>query len=97
MEFASLLTANEGLLFWLLAVVHVAGLTSVLLTRLPQSHRVHALCHHGFLACLIFVACATLFTIVTQNNWWVWSGTTFSIMAVGATSDWGQAARATGF
>src|SRR6478672_5830732 len=83
--------ADPGLLFWLLASLHVVGLISVLLTRLPQSHRVHALCHHGFLACLFLVAGATLFTILAQSHWWVWSGTTFSIMAVGATAEWGRA------
>jgi hypothetical protein len=89
--------ADPGLLFWLLALVHVAGLASMMLARLPRSHRIHALCHRGFIACLFFVAAATLFTILTRNNWWVWSGTTFSIMAVGATAEWGQAAEAAGF
>jgi hypothetical protein len=94
-EFAS--AADPGLLFWLLAVVHVVGLASTVLARLPQSHRIHALCHSGFFACLFFVAAATMFTIVTQNNWWAWSGTTFSIMAVGATAELGRATRAPGF
>ena len=89
--------ADPGLIFWLLAPLHVIGLISVVLTRLPHSHRVHSICHHSFVACLIVVACATLLTIVTRSNWWVWSGTTFSIMAVGATFDLGQAVRAPGF
>jgi hypothetical protein len=45
----------------------------------------------------MIVAGATLFTILTQSNWWVWSGTTFSLMAVGATAELGRAAHATGF
>jgi hypothetical protein len=97
MASVSLAAADPGLLFWLLAPLHVVGLVSVLLTRLPQSHRVHGLCHRGFLACLFIVAGATMFTILTQSHWWVWSGTTFSIMAVGATAEWGEAARAPGF
>jgi hypothetical protein len=89
--------AGPGLLFWLLALVHLAGLASMMLARLPRSHRVHALCHRGFIACLFIVAAATLFTILTQSNWWVWSGTIFSIMAVGATAEWGQATEAPSF
>jgi len=89
--------ADPGLVFWLLAPLHVIGLISVVLTRLPHSHRVHTLCHHSFVACLIFVACATLLTIVTRSNWWVWSGTIFSIMAVGATAEWGRPVEAAGF
>ena len=96
MDFAAL-AADPGLIFWLLAALHVLGLISVLLTRLPLCHRVHALCHHGFVLFLVLVAGATLLTIVTRNGWWVWSGTTFSIMAVGATAEWGRAVHATGF
>jgi hypothetical protein len=97
MPSVSISAADPGLIFWLLALVHVVGLASMLLTRLPQSHRIHALCHHGFIACLIFVAAATMFTILTRSNWWVWSGTTFSLMAVGATAELGRAAHITGF
>ena len=86
-----LFAADPGLLFWLLAALHVAGLATMFFTRLPTSHLVHTICHHGFFACLIFVAAATLFTIVTKSNWWVWSGTTFSIMAVGISAELGQA------
>jgi uncharacterized membrane protein len=93
----SLPAADPGLLFWLLAALHVAGLATMFFTRLPRSHFVAALCHHGFFACLIFVAAATIFTIVTQSNWWVWSGTTFSIMAVGGTADLSPASRPAGF
>ena len=89
--------ADPGLLFWLLAAIHVMGLASMFLARMPRSQRRQTLCHNGFLACLIFVAAATLFTIVTRNDWWVWSGTVFSVMAVGATADLGHAARASGF
>jgi hypothetical protein len=88
---------DPGLLFWSLVLLHVAGLASVVLARFPRSHRVHALCHHGFFACLLVVGLATMFTILSHSNWWVWSGTTFSLMAVGGTLDFGQAARPAGF
>jgi hypothetical protein len=89
--------ADPALLFWSLALVHIVGLASMMLARLPRSHRVHALCHRGFVACLFFVAAATIFTIITQSNWWVWSGTIFSIMSVGATAEWGQPSEAASF
>jgi hypothetical protein len=84
---------DPGLIFWLLAALHLVGLASMFLSRLPQSHRVSSLCQHFFLACLVFVGLATMFTICAQNHFWVWSGTTFSLMAVGATADLGQAGR----
>src|SRR5438094_6537831 len=52
---SSLLAADPALLFWSLAFIHIAGLVSMLLARLPRSHRVYALCHHGFFACLLFI------------------------------------------
>jgi hypothetical protein len=89
---SSLLAADPALLFWSLAAIHIAGLVSMLLARLPRSHRAHTLCHNGFFACLLFVGVVTMLTILTRSNWWVWSGTTFSLMAVGATADLGRAA-----
>jgi hypothetical protein len=79
--------ADGSLLFWIAAVLHIAGLASTFLGRLPRSPRGLALCHCGFLACLVCVAGATLLTIVAHSDWWVWSGTTFSIMAVGGTAE----------
>ena len=57
---SSLLAADPALLFWSLAFIHIAGLVSMLLARVPRSHRVHALCHHGFFACLLFIGVVTL-------------------------------------
>lgn len=92
-----LLAADSALLFWSLAALHIIGLVSMLFARLPRSHRLHVLCHHGFFACLLFVGVVTMLTILTRSNWWVWSGTTFSLMAVGATAELGQAAHMRGF
>lgn len=91
------LPADPGLVFWLLAALHLVGLTSMFLSRMHHSHRSHPLCQNVFLFCLVVVGMATVCTICTQSNCWVWSGTTFSLMAVGATADLGQAARASGF
>lgn len=89
--------SNPALFVWLLAALHLIGLVSMFLARVPHSHSVHRPCQRLFLACLFFVGLATMFTICVQSNCWVWSGTTFSVMAVGATFDYGPAARAPGF
>src|SRR5687768_3240686 len=94
MDLGPLSGANPGLLFWIVAFLHVVGLASVFLARLPRPVRGLAFCHVGFLACLFIVAGATLVTILTRSDWWVWSGTVFSVMAVGGTADLGNAAPA---
>lgn len=91
------MVASPALVFWILVVLHIAGLASMLLARMPRLKAGHMLCQSGFFACLFFVAAATLFTIVTRSDWWVWSGTVFSIMAVGATFHLEPAAQAPGF
>jgi hypothetical protein len=91
------MVASPALVFWILVVVHAAGLASMFLARVQRVKAGLALCQSGFFACLFFVAAATLFTIVTRNDWWVWSGTVFSVMAVGATFHLEPAAQAPGF
>ena len=85
---------DPALVFWLLAALHLFGLAYMFLTKLPRSHCGHSWFQHLFVASLLFVGAATIFTICVQNNCWVYSGTTFSLMAVGATIDLGQATRA---
>jgi hypothetical protein len=91
------MVASPALVFWILVVVHAAGLASMFLARVQRVKVGQAVCQSGFFACLLFVAAATLFTIVTRNDWWVWSGTVFSVMAVGATFHLEPAAQAPGF
>jgi FtsH-binding integral membrane protein len=93
---ASLPAADPRLLFWLFAVLHFAGLASMFLARLPQGKRGHAVGQLVFFTCLFVVGMATMYTIVMQHHAWVWSGTTFSLMAVGGTIELGPA-RAAGF
>jgi hypothetical protein len=96
MDFGVWRAADPELLFWSVAFLHLLGLASVLLARLPRSQRGLALCHSGYLACLVIVAVATLMTIVARSEWWVWSGTVFSVMAVAGTADLRQLAPAAG-
>jgi hypothetical protein len=93
---ASFPAAGPGLLFWLFAALHIAGLASMFLARLSQARRGHTIGQLVFFTCLLIVGMATMFTIVTQHHAWVWSGTTFSLMAVGGTIELGPA-RAAGF
>jgi hypothetical protein len=93
---ATLPAADPGLLFWLFAVLHFAGLASMFLVRLPRAKRGHLIGQLVFLCCLVIVGVATMFTIVVQHHAWVWSGTTFSLMAVGGTIELGSG-RAAGF
>ena len=81
------MVASPAVFFWILVAVHALGLASMFLARLQRLQGGQALCHSSFFACLLIVAAATLFTIVTRSDWWVWSGTVFSVMAVGATVD----------
>jgi hypothetical protein len=85
---------DPALVFWLLAALHLFGLASMFLTKLPLSHRRHSWFQSLFLTSLVFVGVATIFTICVQSHCWVYSGTTFSLMAVGATVEFGQASRA---
>jgi hypothetical protein len=85
---------DPGLIFWLLAGLHLLGLATMFLSRLPHSHRVHFLIWHLFLASFVIVGIATVLAISAGNNYWVWSGTVFSMMAVGSTVELGQPTQA---
>lgn len=87
----------DPLIFWGVLVLQIVGLTSVIFARLPESCPVQACCRSLFVGCLIFVGVATMLAIGIQSGCWAWCGTTFSIMAVGATFDLGGTVPATGF
>ena len=55
---ASLPAADPGLLFWLLAALHFAGLASMFLARLPQGKRGYAVGQRVFFTCLFVVGMA---------------------------------------
>lgn len=86
-------TLDAGLSFGLMAGLHVVGLASMFLARLDQSQSRHQLFHKLFLMCLVGVGLATTIAICNRSNCWVLSGSLFSLMAVGATADFGAAAR----
>lgn len=88
----------DPLIFWGVLALQIVGLASVVFARLPKSScPIQACCRSLFVGCLIFVGVATMLAIGMESGCWAWCGTTFSIMAVGATFDLGSPIRATGF
>ena len=76
---------HTATIFWILAAMQLTGLTSTLLARLSEGHRHQSICQTFFLANLTLVGGATIMALVLGCNFWLFSGTTVSIMAVGAT------------
>ena len=91
------LLADPIVFFWCVLVLQVVGLASMLLARLPHTTLLHNCCRHLFVACLIVVGLATIYAMGSQTSTWAWCGTTFSLMAVGGTIDFGNATRIAGF
>lgn len=82
---------------WGIWVLQVLGLASVVLARVPQKGLSHSICRSCFFGCLAFVAVATMLAIGCRSEWWISCGTTFSLMAVGATLDFSGQLRMSGF
>ncbi len=82
---------------WGIWVLQFVGLASVVLARLPQAGRSHSICRNCFFGCLAFVAVATMLAIGCRSECWIYCGTTFSLMAVGATLDFSGQLRMSGF
>jgi hypothetical protein len=78
-------------------VLQFIGLASVVLARLPRAGWMQACCRTCFFGCLAFVALATMLAIGCRSECWIYCGTTFSLMAVGATLDFSGPLRITGF
>lgn len=83
--------------FWGLLLVQLAGLSSVVLGRLPRPGKTHEYCRGIYLGCLTVLALATMSAILWDSSWWAWCGTTLSLMAVGGTLDHGSAVSTSGF
>jgi hypothetical protein len=77
--------------------IQMVGLVSMVLARMPHTSSMHAVCRLLFLGCLVVVGLTTVVAMGCHNSCWAWSGTVFSIMAVGATADSGSAMHVNGF
>jgi hypothetical protein len=93
-----MLNVMDPALFWGLLALQLVGLASVVLARMPCRCPLKSTCCRAvFFACLFGVAAATMLAIDARSGLWAWCGTTFSLMAVGATFDGRSTAAATGF
>jgi hypothetical protein len=93
-----MLDFTDPVMFWSMVALQLVGLASVVLARLRcQCPFKSTVCRVLFFGCLLGVAVATMFAIQAGSGSWAWSGTTFSLMAVGATLDMRGTMPATGF
>lgn len=83
--------ADPAAFFWSVLLLQVVGVASMLLARRPQPTLLHHFCRRLFIASLIVVGLATVYSMGTHSDHWAWCGTVFSIMAVGGTMDLGGA------
>ena len=87
----------DPLVFWGMLLVQIIGLASVLLARLPHACLTQCYCRRLFVLCFVGLGLATLYAIGNQSGYWAWCGTTFTLMAVGGSSDLGSAVESSGF
>jgi len=72
---------------WGLGAILVLGLLSAWMTRLSEGSRFW---HRSFFVCLLFVGLATIASSELGAACWISSGTTFSLMVLTATCDFGR-------
>ncbi|MDX1945202.1 MAG: hypothetical protein SFU86_07335 [Pirellulaceae bacterium] len=87
-------TLADPVLLWTLFAIQLVGLVSMVLARMPHGTLLHGACRSLFVGCLVVVGLATVYAMGCYGSSWAWSGTVFSIMAVGGTADFGRAAPA---
>lgn len=85
--------SSEPLVFWLSIVVLWAGLASVILMRGAASDRRQTHWHCLFYLALVGLGLLTVLAAGAGNGAWMTSGTGLSVITVGATLDFGGAAR----
>ncbi|ADB17259.1 hypothetical protein Psta_2590 [Pirellula staleyi DSM 6068] len=83
--------AADPTFFALTLALQLTGLVSIFLARIQHASH-HKYCQAFFVLCLIGMGLATVAAIGMNHGSWAWCGTTFSIMAVGATFDFGSSA-----
>lgn len=91
LEFSPMFDAADPAFFWITLALQLTGLASIFLARLERSTH-HHYCQAFFVVCLVGMGLATCTAIGMNHGCWAWCGTTFSIMAVGATFDVGGSA-----
>lgn len=87
----------DPMVFWSMVALQFVGLASILLARFPHACIKQGYCRGLFVLCLMVLGFATIYSIGAESSYWAWCGTTFSVMAVGGTSDLGGSVQGTGF
>lgn len=77
-----------------LILTQATGLLSAVVARLSTGSRCQCSTQWLFLGCMALVGVATMVSLSLGPGFWVTSGTTFSLMVLTATCDFGQSRRA---
>ena len=73
----------EATLFWCAVAIQLAGLFSMVLSRLSRSGWYQAV----YLVCLLIIGAATMWTTACGSDYWMSFGATLAAMCVGAILD----------
>ena len=79
----------DPVFLWSALAIQMIGLVSMVLARMPHFTLLHSACRSLFLGCLVAVGISTVYAMGCHSSCWAWFGTVFSVMAVGATADFG--------
>lgn len=82
--------ALHGVVFWGLLVMQVLGVFSVVFARLCERSQAQNCCQRLFFVSAILLGAGTLFALALGSGWWISSGTTLSLMGLGATLDFSK-------
>lgn len=88
---------DSVLLVCLLGGIQLLGLTSAAVARLSEGSSRQRSGQRLFLACLGLVGAATVVSVFLGPGCWLSSGTTFSLMVLGATCDFNHSRKAPSF
>ena len=80
---------EDLLLLLIVALVQVGGLAGMAIARLSEKWERHTFCYTIFFVSMALVASTALMAASTGSGYWLLSGTTLSVMVIGATLDCG--------
>jgi hypothetical protein len=84
-------------LLYLVGAIQLVGLASVAFARLCEGSACQSSGQRVFFACLALVGAVAMFSVFLGPGFWLSSGTTFSLMVLGATCDFSRSRRLASF
>jgi hypothetical protein len=84
---------ETSFLVWMFGFIQIAGLASAWLARLSEGSRSQASCQWLFMAFLALIGLTTMASVTLGHRYWLASGITLSVMALGAIWDFRAQAR----